>query len=224
MRRKLSLILMLGLVLLVSTACGSKASNNSYQFQPPAKGDTIALMKTSMGDITLRFFPKEAPKAVENFTELAKKGYYNGLTFHRVMKDFMIQGGDPKGDGTGGESIWGKPFEDEFSDNLHNFRGALSMANSGEDTNGSQFFIVQLGTMDGQLGDWMSSNGFDKKTIDLYTKAGGGTPWLDNKHTVFGQVVEGMDVVDKIAAVEVDENDMPVKPVTIKSIEISTQK
>ena len=96
-----------------------------------------------MGDITVRFFKDEAPKAVENFITHAKEGYYDGLTFHRVINDFMIQGGDPKGDGTGGESIWGTKFEDEFSDNLHNFRGALSMANAGTNTNGSQFFIVQ---------------------------------------------------------------------------------
>ena len=114
-----------------------------FQLEKPTAGDNIAVMHTSMGDISLRLFPEAAPKAVENFTTHAKEGYYNGLTFHRVMDDFMIQGGDPKGNGTGGESIWGEPFEDEFDQKLLNLRGSLSMANSGADTNGSQFFINQ---------------------------------------------------------------------------------
>ncbi|MFR4953933.1 MAG: peptidylprolyl isomerase, partial [Lactobacillus paragasseri] len=107
-----------------------------------AKGPK-ALIQTNHGDIKIQLFEKEAPMTVENFVRLAKKGYYDGTTFHRVISDFMIQGGDPKGDGTGGESIWGHPFEDEFSNKLFNVRGALSMANSGPNTNGSQFFIVQ---------------------------------------------------------------------------------
>ena len=113
------------------------------QLDPPEKGEEIAVIHTSMGDIKVKFFPDEAPKAVENFKTLAKDGYYDGITFHRVINDFMIQGGDPTGTGTGGESIYGGAFEDEFSPNLYNFRGALSMANSGMNTNGSQFFIVQ---------------------------------------------------------------------------------
>ncbi len=117
-----------------------------FQLEAPEKGDTIVILKTSMGDIYIRLFPEAAPKAVENFTTHAKNGYYNGLTFHRVIKDFMIQGGDPKGDGTGGESIWGKDgFEDEFDKKLINIRGSLAMANSGVNTNGSQFFINQGG-------------------------------------------------------------------------------
>ena len=102
-----------------------------------------AIMHTNMGDITIQLYPEVAPKTVENFVTLAKKGYYNGLIFHRVIKDFMIQGGDPTGTGAGGESIYGAKFEDECSQELHNFRGALSMANAGPNTNGSQFFIVQ---------------------------------------------------------------------------------
>src|SRR5574344_610902 len=103
----------------------------------------VAVMHTGMGDITLRLYPEVAPKTVENFVTHAKNGYYNGLTFHRVIREFMVQGGDPTGTGAGGESIWGAPFEDECSQELHNFRGALSMANAGPNTNGSQFFIVQ---------------------------------------------------------------------------------
>jgi len=199
-------------------------TQTDYQLKMPEKGDTVAIMKTSMGDIKIKFFPKEAPKAVENFTKHAKDGYYDGLTFHRVIKDFMIQGGDPDGNGTGGESIWGTPFEDEFSDKLHNYRGALSMANSGVNTNGSQFFIVQLNKVDEQSKLNMQQSRFNEDVISNYEKLGG-TPWLDNMHTVFGQVYEGMDVVDKIAAVEVDaSSNKPLQPVTVKSIEVSTMK
>jgi peptidyl-prolyl cis-trans isomerase B (cyclophilin B) len=118
-------------------------ATGAFQLQMPVKGDPIAIMKTSMGDMYIRLLTTEAPKAVENFVTHAKNGYYDGLIFHRVIKDFMIQGGDPTGDGTGGESIWGAPFEDEFTARAFNFRGALSMANAGPNTNGSQFFVVQ---------------------------------------------------------------------------------
>ena len=136
----------------------------------------VATFKTNQGDIKVKLFADIAPKTVENFTTHAKNGYYDNGIFHRVIRDFMIQGGDPEGTGMGGESIWGGSFEDEFSDKLLNVRGALSMANAGPNTNGSQFFIVQADE----------------------------TPWLNGKHTVFGQVIEGMDVVDKIAGVAVD--------------------
>ncbi|MEE0897523.1 MAG: peptidylprolyl isomerase, partial [Acutalibacteraceae bacterium] len=114
-----------------------------FQLKPIGAGDTLATIKTNMGEIKVKLFPEGAPKTVENFTTHAKKGYYNGLIFHRVIKDFMIQGGDPTGTGMGGESIWGDSFEDEFDVKLHNIKGALSMANAGPNTNGSQFFIVQ---------------------------------------------------------------------------------
>ncbi len=114
-----------------------------FQMDAPAAGEEIAIMHTNKGDISIRFFPEAAPKAVENFITHAKNGYYDGLTFHRVINDFMIQGGDPEGTGGGGESIWGKDFEDEFHSKLLNLRGSLSMANAGPGTNGSQFFINQ---------------------------------------------------------------------------------
>ena len=114
----------------------------AIQLSAPQKGDTLAVMHTNMGDIKIKLFPEKAPKTVENFVTHSKNGYYNGLKFHRVINDFMIQGGDPRGNGTGGESIWGGSFKDEFDPELHNLRGALSMANSGPNTNGSQFFIV----------------------------------------------------------------------------------
>ena len=128
-----------------SNGVGTVYADKEYGFQTekPAEGETVAIMHTSMGDIAIRFFPEAAPKAVENFLTHAKNGYYDGLTFHRIIDDFMIQGGDPEGTGTGGESIWGKSFEDEFDKKLMNLRGSLSMANSGVNTNGSQFFINQ---------------------------------------------------------------------------------
>ncbi len=127
----------------ISTAYADK--EYGFQQEMPQKGDQVVIMHTSMGDIAIRLFPEAAPKAVENFVTHAKDGYYDGLTFHRVIQDFMIQGGDPNGTGTGGESFWGKAFEDEFDQKLMNIRGSLAMANSGVNTNGSQFFINTSG-------------------------------------------------------------------------------
>ena len=194
------------------------------QLALPVKGDTIAVMKTNKGTIKIKLFPEQCPKTVENFTVKAKEGYYEGIIFHRVINNFMIQGGDPTGTGRGGESIWGGSFEDEFDLGLHNLRGALSMANAGPGTNGSQFFIVQAGVVDGNLMAQMEMIGdkmFPAECIADYKKVGG-TPWLDFKHTVFGQVFEGMDVVDAIAAVRVDMLDKPFDDVVIEKIEIET--
>ena len=196
---------------------------SSYQLKVPAAGDTVATMKTNMGEIKIKLFPKEAPKTVENFTAHAKNGYYDGLIFHRIIKDFMIQGGDPTGTGMGGESIWGSAFEDEFDPALHNLRGALSMANAGPNTNGSQFFIVEASSVPEHLVAQMKDmpSAFSDETVEAYEKLGG-TPWLDFRHTVFGQVFEGMDIVEKIASVEVGANDKPVSDVIIEKIEIET--
>jgi cyclophilin family peptidyl-prolyl cis-trans isomerase len=147
---------------------------------------STAVMHTNHGDITLELFDEDAPKTVENFKKLAGDNFYNGVIFHRVIKDFMIQGGDPTGTGTGGP---GYTFEDEFNDNKV-VRGALAMANAGPNTNGSQFFIV---------------------TTDA-------APWLDGKHTVFGRVVEGMEVVDKIEGSETDGRDKPREEARIESV------
>ena len=193
----------------------------NIQTSLPASGDTVATMKTTMGDIKIKLFPQFAPKAVENFTTHAKNGYYNGLIFHRVIPDFMIQGGDPKGSGIGGESIWGVPFEDEFAPELHNLRGALSMANSGPSTNGSQFFIVQAKEAPAQMLEQMeeltAEQGFPPEATESYKELGG-TPWLDFRHTVFGQVFEGMDVVDAIATVKTGMADKPIEDVKINEI------
>lgn len=194
----------------------------AIQLSAPQKGDTLAVMHTNMGDIKIKLFPEKAPQTVENFVTHSKNGYYNGLKFHRVINDFMIQGGDPRGNGTGGESIWGGSFSDEFDPELHNLRGALSMANSGPNTNGSQFFIVQASEVPANMLEQMrdlEDNGFPADITAAY-EALGGTPWLDFRHTVFGQVTEGMDVVDAIAAVET-VNDVPRSDVIIESIEVT---
>ena len=182
-------------------------------------GEVLVEMNTTLGAIKIKLFPEHAPKTVENFLGHAKSGYYNGIIFHRVISDFMIQGGDPTGTGMGGESIWGGSFKDEFNDQLFNLRGALSMANAGPNTNGSQFFIVQMQHTPSNMVQQMEQAGYPKEIIEEYAK-NGGTPWLDFKHTVFGQVVEGMDVVDKIANVDKDMRDKPKEDVKIESITV----
>ena len=191
----------------------------------PAAGDTVATINTTKGTIKVKLFPEETPKTFENFTTHAKNGYYDGIIFHRVIKDFMIQGGDPEGTGRGGESIWGHSFEDEFHPDLHNIRGALCMANAGPNTNGSQFFIVQCKSCDprflSQMEQMGTDYGFGPDVIENYKNLGG-TPWLDFKHSVFGQVCEGMDVVDAIAEAPTGFQDKPVEDIKILSIDIET--
>ena len=148
-----------------------------------------ATMHTNHGPIVLELHDEDAPKTVDNFLKLSRDGYYDGLTFHRIIPDFMIQGGCPQGTGTGGP---GYSFEDEINDHKI-VRGALAMANAGPNTNGSQFFLVTTGE----------------------------APWLDGKHTVFGQVTEGMDVVDKIEGKPTDGRDKPTEDVTIETLEIT---
>jgi peptidyl-prolyl cis-trans isomerase B (cyclophilin B) len=190
-----------------------------YQLSSPKKGDLTAVMKTSMGNLSIRLFPEEAPRTVENFVVHAKAGYYDNLKFHRIINNFMIQGGDPEGNGTGGQSIYGSPFKDEFSPRLYNLRGALSMANSGPNTNGSQFFIVQKRSVSSRELQYLQNLRYLDEVIEAYGDLGGAM-WLDNKHTVFGQVFEGFDVLDQIAAVDTDEDDSPLEDVVILGIEI----
>jgi peptidyl-prolyl cis-trans isomerase B (cyclophilin B) len=149
---------------------------------------TNLTLHTSQGAITLELFDYDAPKTVENFLSLAQEGFYDGTIFHRVIPDFMIQGGDPSGDGTGGP---GYEFDDEPNDRRI-VRGALAMANRGPNTNGSQFFIVIAEAC----------------------------PWLDGKHTVFGEVTDGMEAVDRISAVDRDERDRPRDPIVVERVEV----
>lgn len=173
----------------------------------------VAVFETTMGTIKFKLFPTQAPKTVENFTGLIEKGYYDGIIFHRVISDFMIQGGDPTGTGMGGESIWGDSFEDEFSNEVFNFRGALSMANAGPNTNGSQFFIVESAHVPNDMIKQLDAI-MPKEVTNRYATEGG-TPWLDRRHTVFGHVLEGLDTVESIAKVKVDYADKPIDPIVI---------
>ncbi|MEW6101868.1 MAG: peptidylprolyl isomerase [Candidatus Omnitrophota bacterium] len=144
--------------------------------------EKIVVLETNQGNIEIKLMPDVAPKACENFIKLVEKGYYNGVIFHRVIKGFMIQGGDPTGTGTGGESIWGKPFEDEVSTQVRfDRKGILAMANAGPNTNGSQFFITTAET-----------------------------PWLNMRHTIFAEVVSGYDVAEKIENTATGRNDKPL--------------
>ncbi|MEJ6400447.1 peptidylprolyl isomerase [Nicoliella lavandulae] len=190
------------------------------QLEIKAANGPYATIITNKGNIKMQLFPKQAPNTVKNFTELAEANYYDHCTFHRVINDFMIQTGDPTGTGNGGESIWHRPFEDEFSDQLYNIRGAVSMANAGPNTNGSQFFIVQNHNVNADMLEQLKDANFPEPIVKAYQEYGG-TPWLDFRHTVFGQVIDGMDVVDEIAKSPVDDADSPLKEIMIEKIKIS---
>ena len=179
----------------------------------------LVTVHTNQGDFTLELFPEVAPKTVENFVTHAKNGYYDGVIFHRVIEDFMIQGGDPTGTGMGGESIYGRTFEDEFSREAFNLYGTLSMANAGPNTNGSQFFIVTAKQVPAQMLKQLKDSGWPEEIVEEYAKVGG-TPWLDHRHTVFGRVIEGMDVVLKIEGVERNAQDRPLEDVVIESMDV----
>ena len=191
--------LMISLIISLATfACnaqeeGKVETKQTNQTKEESTEMTIAVIKTNMGTIEIELFAKETPKTVENFVGLANKGYYNGVIFHRVIDNFMIQGGDPTGTGRGGESFWGGKFADEIVPSLkHDQPGILSMANAGPNTNGSQFFITVVPT-----------------------------PWLDGKHTVFGKVINGMDVVYAISKVATSKpGDKPLKDVVMETVTI----
>ena len=220
-----------------------------FQLEEPRSGEEIAIINTTYGSFKLRFFPEIAPKAVENFKNHLKDGYYENVIFHRVIKDFMVQTGDPQGTGMGGESIWGKPFEDEFSSKLLNITGSVSMANCGPNTNGSQFFINANENFRGWK-DFEQAYNIYKKSPEAFTRAYGGTvdmskvtdkvkelynenggnPSLDGYyntaqrgHTVFAQVFDGMDTILKIANAKTDANDKPIEEIKILSSSVSVK-
>ena len=193
-------------------------------FTAPEKGDTIIIMNVKdYGTVKFRLFPEYADRGVENFVELAKKGYYDGLKFHRVINDFMIQGGDPLGTGTGGECVWGGKFDGGTDPHLIHAAGAVAYANSGStSTNGSQFYIVTGTTYTDEDFGEIAKKGFafSDNAKEIYKKAGG-APWLDGGYTVFGQVIDGLDIVFKIQNVATDpQNNMPYKDVIIDSITV----
>lgn len=259
-KRYLALVLAIGMVFCAAgcgkettpDADGQKAEEHTaapdiLQAQMPQEGDEIAVITTSAGVVKMMFYPEEAPKAVENFKTLAKNGYYDGLLFHRVIENFMVQTGDPEGTGAGGESCWGEPFADEISSKLHYYRGAVAMANRGANTNGSQFFIVQQKDVqedalkvlqeardnnEEELGVTLTDGNyytfsqlFPDTVLDYYKKQGGSVHLeyvFGNPYTIFGQVFEGLDVIDAIAAAETDKNDKPTEDITIESITIES--
>lgn len=197
--------------------------SQELQFQTPADGTPTATLTTSMGVIKMVLYEQYAPQAVENFIGLANQGYYNGLSFHRIVKDFLIQTGDASGTGTGGSSIWNNTaYPIEISDKLHHYSGAVSMAHAGEsDENLSQFFIVSTpsDSVDKDFGATLSEMGVRDEVVQAY-RDGGGAPYLDNLNTVFGQIYSGMDVVDAICAVERGADGTPTEPVTLESVVI----
>lgn len=198
-----------------------------HNFNMPEVGEKIAVITVKdMGEIKIKLFPEDAPKGVENFVGLAEMGYYDELIFHRVIQNFMNQGGDPRGDGTGGKSIWGEKFEGGTSENLYHFTGAVAYANSGAtSTNGSQFYIVNTpdGYMQNSCEELYAADStrynWPANVAAKYSEVGG-VPFLDGGYTVFGQVFEGMDVVRQIAASETDENDKPLTQVIMESVRI----
>lgn len=224
---------------------GSSVSNVNLQDGLPEVGEEIAIVTTSIGEIKLRFYPDQAPLAVENFKELAKSDYYDGVIFHRVIDNFMIQGGDPTGTGAGGQSYFGQAFEDEISPDLHFYKGALAMANSGSNTNGSQFFIVQnpvansaaiesirdkrddgepfaipIHGVEHEIGDI-----FPETVLNYYEENGGHIELeyvFGGAYTIFGQAFEGLDIIDVIAGVVTDEKDKPLEDIVILDVEITT--
>ena len=206
--------------------------NQLRELQP---GDTVAELEIAgYGKVTILLFPEQAPLAVENFVGLAEQGYYDGLTFHRVIEDFMLQGGDPTGTGRGGESFFGKSFEDEFSADLFPLYGSLCMANSGKNTNGSQFFlvtckdVVSYAQLEQVAQSYASNYGINidysmmsKQCRNNYASVGGAY-WLYCQHTVFGQIVEGLDIIDKADSAETDSNDKPVADIIVEKVTIRT--
>ena len=214
------------LLLTASAGCGRKQIQLMdfpvLNYSPPQQNEEIVIMKIKdSGEIKFKLFPDLLPEACENFTTLANQGYYDDLIFHRVIPDFMIQGGDPKGDGTGGESCWGGFFDGGTSKQLIHLPGALAYANGGTtSTDGSQFYIVTGQQVDTSLLDDLTENQkmyFSAEARNYYTQLGG-APFLDGNYTVFGQVIDGLDIVFQISQTETDANDKPKNAVYIESV------
>ena len=230
MKKIVSLLLILAFALTLCS-CGKKNGGNGdpepapksplYQLNAPQEGDTVVTIYTSEGDIKAVLYKKAAPKAVANFIKLADSGYYDDLTIHKVIKDFVIQMGDPTGHGDGGEAASGKGFACEYSDLMHNFTGALAMAGGTDGLNHSQFYIVAGSEMSDEYAAAMKEAGYSDEVIAAYRELGG-LPSLDYVYTVFGQVYEGMDVVKAIASAKADKYNRPKKDITIDGVVIST--
>ncbi len=223
MKKVLSVLLAAALALALG-GCGAKApkvTDGPLQLRTPTEGDTVAVFSTSMGEFKVVFFPEVAPKSVGNFVTLAEQGYFDGLVFHRVERDFVIQSGDPTGTGSGGDSSFGAPFADEYSTELHHFTGAVGMAKAADNQLGSQFYIICGTAITDEVAAAMQNADYSEDIIEAYKK-NGGYPSLDNRYTVFGQVYEGMDVVMKINEVKTDKFSRPTADVVINSVKIET--
>ncbi len=220
------------IILSAATACGANdeyiernliKNPNEMQLAQPEEGEIIAVISTDLGNISMRLFPNEAPMAVENFIGLAEQNYFDGITFHRVVQDFVIQSGDAQGTGAGGATIWNNtPYPLEINDNLHHYTGAVGIAHSGTgEDNQSQFYIIQTpnDSVSNSAAVTLIENGLREDVAEIYKEIGG-APHLDNLHTVFAQVFKGMDVVDAIAQTEVDENGQPLNAILINDVEI----
>lgn len=197
------------------------AQSDVLQFSALQEGDLIATLQTNKGDIVVVLYPQYAPLAVQNFCELAEEGYYNNSIFHRVVQDFIIQGGDATGTGEGGKNIWGTAFSTEISNKLHHYSGALCVAAKTGQEGGSlsQFYVVATpagGISESNL-EALQTAGYSQAVIDTYRQAGG-APYLDNTDTVFGQVYAGMDVVDAIAATSTDSEGRPKSEIKLKKV------
>lgn len=204
----------------------SQVDSTELQLQSPNAGDPIAIISTSMGDISVVLFPQQAPMAVENFTTLAQQGYFNGTVFHRIQRDFAIQGGDATGTGKSGSSIWNNAaYPNETSALLRHYSGALATANAtdGSVSNFSQFYIVSTpsDSVGASAEETLSQAGLSESAISAYRQVGG-APYLDGLDTVFGQVYSGMEVVDAINQVKTDDDERPVETVEIYQVTISS--
>lgn len=207
-----------------STKRGAYTSETEVQLMVPSEGAATATFVTSMGTFKAFLFEKDAPMACTNFIGLANNGYYNGISFHRVIKDFLVQSGDATGTGTGGSTIWNNnSFPVEVTDKLHHYSGALSMAHpQGDSTdNFSQFFVVAApqNSIDKDAQQSLTDSGVREAVVTGYAQVGG-APYLDNLNTVFGQIYSGMDVIDAIASAETDENGKPLTAVILESVTI----
>lgn len=240
LKKRFCLLLALLLCALALVACGqdengqpkkkevkrNEVESNQLQFLAPENGDTIAIFDTSLGEIRAVLYPEYAPMAVENFIGLANEGYYNGVTFHRVVYSFVVQSGDATGSGTGGASIWNNnPYPLELTDKLRHYSGALCAARSEEDelSSLSQFYFVQAlpGKVDKDLLAQLTESGAAEDVVAAYTEAGG-LPYLDYTDTVFGQVYQGLDIIDTIALADTDENNRPLEDIIVNSVTIGT--
>ena len=223
MKKITAIVVFILLLCLMMTACSSKkeerVTEGPMQLRTPCEGDTVAIVKTTAGEFGIALYSRYVPASVDNFVKLAQSGYYDGLVFHRVEKDFLIQSGDPSGMGNGGTGATGKPIPDEYSAELHNFTGAVGYAKEKDDANGSQFYILCGSSVNADVVKAMQDADYSGELCDAYSEVGG-WPQLDNRYTVFGQVYFGMDVVMEINGVQTDKFSRPVKDITIESITI----